>query len=79
MYRHLSRGQNAGRLGRNHRFAAFLALIRAITRHGTTALHALLVLGYSGHAVSELQKQYRGYRQSHEDDSPSHTFELYGG
>jgi hypothetical protein len=49
--------QNTRRLRRNHRLAAIVGLVRRVARHGATALHALLVFGRCGHAVSKLQAQ----------------------
>jgi len=49
-----------------------MSLVRWIARHRTTALHALLVRSNGGHAVSELQKKYRGYSQHGECGFPKH-------
>jgi hypothetical protein len=57
MKRYVSDWQDAGGLGRNHPLAAIVSLIGRIARHGTAALHTLLVLGHRGHAVRELQAQ----------------------
>ena len=59
MERHLSDGQHAWRLRRNHPPAAIMTLIGWIAGHGTAALHTLLILLRRGHAVRELQEQDR--------------------
>jgi len=58
----VSDGQYAGGLSRNHPLAAIVTLIGRIAGHGTTALHALLVLRHRGHAVRELQAQQGDHR-----------------
>src|SRR5215471_2322233 len=49
-----------------------MSLVRGIAWHRTAALHALLVWGNGGHAVSELQKQDRGYSQHGKCGFPKH-------
>ena len=66
MERNVSDGQHAGRLRRNHRLAAIVALIGRIAGHGTAALHALLVLRHRGHAVRKLQAQKGDHGQNYE-------------
>ena len=61
---------------RNHRFAAIVTLVRRVTGHGTTALHALLILGHGGHAVGELQKQDRDDREHEKCSSPNYLSKL---
>jgi hypothetical protein len=57
MERHVSDGQHAGGLRRHHCLAAIVTLIGRVAGHGTTALHAPLVLRHGGHAVRKLQAQ----------------------
>ena len=66
MERHMRNRQDVWRLRRNHSFAAIVTLIGWIAGHGTTALHALLVLRHRGHAVRKLQAQKGGY--CHDDE-----------
>ena len=77
MQGNVSRGQHARRLRRNHRFAAVMALVRSVTRHRTTTLHALLVLRHCRQAVSELQKQYSRRGQHNKCGFPNHFLKLY--
>jgi hypothetical protein len=66
MERYMRDGQYAGGLRRNHRLAAIVTLIGRVAGHGTAALHALLVLGYRGHAVRKLQTQQGNHDQNYE-------------
>ena len=77
MQGNVSRRQNARRLRRSHRLAAVMALVRSITRHRTTTLHALLVLRHGRHAVCELREQYRRHGQHNKCGFPHHLFKLY--
>ena len=74
MQRNVRGWQHAWRLGRNHRLAAIVSLIRGVTRHRATALHAPLILGCGRHAVRELQEQDRDNCQHDESGFPSHLF-----
>src|SRR6266436_673389 len=73
MERHVSDGQHAGRLRRNQRLAAIVALIGRIAGHGTAALHALLVLRHRGHAVRKLQAQKGDHGQNYEYSLAHHA------
>jgi len=66
MKRHLSDGQHARGLRRNHRLTAIVTLIGRVAGHGTAALHTLLVLRHRGHAVRELQAQQGDHGQNYE-------------
>jgi hypothetical protein len=66
MERDVSDGQYAEGLRRSHRFAAIVTLIGWIAGHGTTALHALLVLRHRRHAVRKLQTQQGGHGYNNE-------------
>jgi hypothetical protein len=71
MERYMVDRQHAGRLRRNHAFAAFVTLIGRIAGHGTAALHALLVLRHRGRAVRKLQAQ-QGDQRHYDEDSLAH-------
>jgi len=55
MESHVSDGQHARRLRRNHPLAAIVTLIGRVAGHRTAALHALRVLRSRGHAIRKLQ------------------------
>ena len=74
----MSDWQHAWRLRRNHALAAVVTLIGRVARHGTAALHALLVLRECGHAVRQVQEQDRDNRQQDECGLQSHLSKLYG-
>ena len=76
MERYVGDREHTGRLRRNHALAAIVTLIGWVTRHGTTALHALLIHGHGRHAIGKLQKQYRDHGQHDECVFPKHLFRL---
>lgn len=69
--RHVSDGQHAWGLGRNHAFAAIVTLVGGIAGHGTAALYAWLVLRHRGRAVRKLQAQ-QGYQRHNHEQSIAH-------
>jgi len=66
MERHVSDGQHAWGLGRNHALAAIVTLVGRIAGHGTSALHTLLILGHRARAVRKLQAQQGDQRHDNE-------------
>jgi hypothetical protein len=64
MKRDACRCKHIQRLRRSHGLATAVGKIRWRARHRTAALHGVLIRRHGRHAIRELQKQQRAYRQS---------------